>query len=230
MKKYITLLLIVLTGALQGIKAQTKIDQIFKVDRSAFKCKVDEISETDVYFMMLDDPTKKRQMLPKKTLWKIVFFDGAEELINEPAEEVKPTKDLIYKKDKSVVECKILRITEKIIEYRMNASEASPLREIERKLVSKITYADGTTESMDGKKLSKKDAKSSDKPAKDAKALDKSQAPDAPVKVEEEVETKKKGLFKWGKKVQEPKKPKVKEPELWNSSKDVFTSPVNLKF
>lgn len=212
MKKYVTLLLIVLTGTLQGIKAQTKIDQIFKVDRSAFKCKVDEISETDVYFMMLDDPTKKRQMLPKKTLWKIVFFDGAEELINEPV-EIKPAKDLIYKKDKSIIECKIIRITEKIIEYRMNASETSPLRELERKLVTKITYADGTTESLDGKKPSKKDAKSSDKSAKDAKAAKDVKAPDAPV-VEEEVETKKKGLFKWGKKVQEPKKPKVKEPEL----------------
>ena len=214
MKKYVTLLLIVLTGALQGIKAQTKIDQIFKVDRSAFKCKVDEISETDVYFMMLDDPTKKRQMLPKKTLWKIVFFDGAEELINEPV-EIKPAKDLIYKKDKSIIECKIIRITEKIIEYRMNASEASPMRELERKLVTKITYADGTTESMDGKKPSKKDAKSSSKSAKKSdKSAKDDKAPDAPVKIEEEVETKKKGLFKWRKKVQEPKKPKVKEPEL----------------
>lgn len=85
--KHPVLGLLLLLGTCQLSLAQTPSDQLHRLDRSVISALVDEIGETEVIYFRPGDAARTPQRIARSQLWKIVFSNGATEVLNTPLPE-----------------------------------------------------------------------------------------------------------------------------------------------
>lgn len=132
-------------------------DIIYPLKGAEIKCKVQEIGEDSVSYIMTDAATIK--FMIKKAVAKIKYANGYEEVLNAPA----PAKenaisttvntkagagDIIFTADGKQLVGKVTEIEDNIISYVLNNDPA--LQKIETKNVLEIKYQSGFEEFYNG--------------------------------------------------------------------------------
>jgi hypothetical protein len=154
MRNYLLFLILCLLATFQTF-GQTRPDKIYQLDKTALDAYVDEIGETAItYFLPSDTRRQNPQKIIKARVWKIVFANGEEEVINPlPAEPATPAlvvrPDRIFTTSNTIVEAKVLRIGQATVEYRrLDGGADSPVFELSLQKVIRIELADGSVRSF----------------------------------------------------------------------------------
>lgn len=78
------LLVIGVFWASVSLAQNAAVDQLYRIDRSVLKVRVEEMTGTDVLYIEPSAP-KTVKKIPKTALWKVVFSNGSTEVFNEPS-------------------------------------------------------------------------------------------------------------------------------------------------
>ncbi|MEI7581226.1 hypothetical protein [Runella sp.] len=136
-------------GILPDTIAQQKTDVIYRLDQTFLEAIIDEVGESDILYFLPKDSQKRPQKIRKQEVWKLVYANGDVEEINplpknSPLPETVEKSDLIFRKDNTIIEAKILKISDNRVTYTLFGKEIE--RHIPIQEISKIVYSDGNVE------------------------------------------------------------------------------------
>jgi hypothetical protein len=143
MKKAIILFLI--SSGLMNLSAiaqNKKNDQIVKLDNVVLEVLIDEVSETEIFYKLPNNPKGPLQKISKSEVQKIVFSSGAIDEINQPKPMSKVDK--IVRKDGRIIEGKIVSMSIGKVEYKSLSDDDGTVYMVSGADISKVEYSDGT--------------------------------------------------------------------------------------
>ena len=136
-------------GILPDTIAQQKTDVIYRLDQTFLEVIIDEVGESNIVYFLPNDSQKRPQKIRKQEVWKVVYANGDVEEINPLPKNV-PTlnpvekTDLIFRKDNTIIEAEILKISDNQVTYTLFGKDIE--RHISPQEVSKIVYSNGKEE------------------------------------------------------------------------------------
>lgn len=98
---FFTLLPLFIYGKSLAQNPVRKPDNVYKIDQTIIETLIDEVNKSDIVYRKVNDPKGPLYAIPRNEVWKIVWNNGKEEIINAPAPPPTKTKkptDLIVKK------------------------------------------------------------------------------------------------------------------------------------
>lgn len=123
-----------------------KPDRIYKKAKSVIDCKIISITDQEVRYILITDESKQIRTIKRSEIERI-DYNGENEKIAPNVAKENELKDKIsnriYKKDKSIIDCKITGINEKEVQYIVVTDDSRKVRIINRKYIDRIEQTDG---------------------------------------------------------------------------------------